>query len=120
LALAGSVAVVAAPAAQAQRIIPGPNTMDGGCYLAQTDYVDGVAEFKAAYAAGNRVAMDAAGVKLRRGEDFWKTNCEGIYGSLYISRQAPTGDKGALSPDASAPKSGATATQHPGSNTMAP
>jgi hypothetical protein len=53
LALAGSLAAVA-PAAQAQRIDPpgpGGTSLDYACYGIQTDYVDGVAEFKAAYAA---------------------------------------------------------------------
>jgi hypothetical protein len=118
LALAGSLAAFA-PAAQAQRIDPpgpGGSSLDFACYGIQTDYVDGVAEFKAAYSAGDQAGMDAAGNKLRGAEDNWKQLCEGVYGSLYIAYQVPTRgiDAGPVTP---APKPGATAVLPPGSNT---
>jgi hypothetical protein len=85
LALAGSLAVVT-PAAQAQRPGgPGGTTLDAACYQIGQDYVDGVAAFKAAYAAGDQAGRDSAGKKFRGAEDNWKSICEGLYGSLYIA-----------------------------------
>ena len=43
----------------------GATTLDYGCFYAQQDYTNGVAEFKAAHAANDQAAMDAAGTKLR-------------------------------------------------------
>jgi hypothetical protein len=118
LALAGSFAAFA-PAAQAQRPGgPGGTTLDAACYQIGQDYVDGVAAFKAAYAAGDQVGMDTAAKKLNGAEDNWKSLCEGVYGSLYIADQVPSReiDAGPVTP---APKPGATAIPHPGSNTLA-
>jgi hypothetical protein len=120
LALAGSDAAFA-PAAQAQRLDPpGPDgtSLDYACYGTQTDYVDGVAEFKTAYPAGDQAGMDAASKKLNGAEDDWKNICEGVYGSLSIAYRVPTRetDAGPVTP---APKPGATAIPHPGSNTLA-
>jgi hypothetical protein len=115
LALAASVIAVA-PAAQAQRLGgPGATTLDAQCYQIGNDYVDGVAAFKAAYAAGDQAAMDAAGKKLRGAEDQWKDICQGVYGSLYIARDAAVGGEtslGGTTPHPPVP--GATAVPRPG------
>jgi hypothetical protein len=91
LALAASVIAVA-PAAQATRPGgPDGTTLGAQCYQIGQDYVDGVAAFKAAYAANDQAAMDAAGNKLRTAEDQWKDICQGVYGSLYVARDAAVG-----------------------------
>jgi hypothetical protein len=92
LALAASVIAVA-PAAQAQRLGgPGATSLDAQCFQIGNDYVDGVAAFKSASAAGDQAAMDAAGKKLRTAEDQWKAICEGVYGSLYIAADVSHGE----------------------------
>ncbi len=91
LAIAGSFAAVA-PVAQAQPVPPpgpGSTSLDYGCYNMQQDYINGVAEYKAANAAGDQAAMDAAGSKLRGAEDGWKAACQGVYGDIGTNRVAP-------------------------------
>jgi len=91
-AIAGSLAAVT-PAAQAQPVPPpGPlsTSLDHGCYHSQQDYINGVAEYKAASAAGNQAGMDAAGSKLRGAEDFWAAaGCGAVYGDIGTNRVAP-------------------------------
>ncbi len=90
-AIAGSLAAVA-PAAQALPVPPpgpGSTSLDFACYTMQQDYINGVAEFKAAYAAGDQAGMDAAGSKLRGAEDGWKAACQGVYGDIGTNRVAP-------------------------------
>jgi hypothetical protein len=114
LALAASVIAVA-PAAQATRPgSPAGTSLDAACYQIGQDYVDGVAAFKAAHAAGDQAAMDAAGNKLRTAEDRWKDICQGVYGSLYTAHAAPV-QGGEIGPSAP-PKSGTQATLPAGQN----
>jgi len=91
-ALAGSLAAIA-PAAHAQPVPPpgpGSTSLDYGCYQNQQDYINGVAEYKAASAAGNQAGMDAAGSKLRGAEDGWKASgCRAVYGDIGTNRVAP-------------------------------
>jgi hypothetical protein len=91
-AIAGSLAAVA-PAAQALPVPPpGPysSSLDYGCYYTQQDYINGVAEYRAAHAAGDQAGMDAAGAKLRGAEDGWKAaKCGAVYGDIGTNRVAP-------------------------------
>jgi hypothetical protein len=90
-AIAGSLAAVA-PAAQALPVPPpgpGSTSLDFACYTMQQDYISGVAEYKAAYNAGDQAGMDAAGAKLRGAEDGWKAACRGVYGDIGTHRVPP-------------------------------
>jgi hypothetical protein len=91
-AIAGSLAAVA-PAAQALPVPPpGPGSTSLGyqCFYTQQDYINGVAEFKAAYAANDQAAMDAAGTKLRGAESGWTAaGCGAVYGDIGTNRVAP-------------------------------
>jgi hypothetical protein len=91
-AIAGSLAAVA-PAAHAQPVPPpgpGSTSLDHGCYQNQQDYINGVAEYKTASAAGNQAGMDAAGSKLRGAEDGWKAaGCRAVYGDIGTNRVTP-------------------------------
>jgi len=91
-ALAGSMAAFA-PAAQAQPVPPpgpGSSSLNYGCFNLQQDYINGVAEYKAASAAGDQAGMDAAGSKLRGAEDGWTAaRCGSEYGDIGTNRVAP-------------------------------
>jgi hypothetical protein len=121
LALAGSLAAVA-PAAHAEPVPTGPGSGDlaAACYRMQQDYIDGVAEYKTAYAAGDQAGMDAAGVKLRGAEDGWgPAGCGAEYGDIGVNRIGPTG-KPATDMDPVTPpvKSNPTTNPRPGTGTL--
>ena len=119
LALAASVVAVA-PAAQAQRLSsPDGTTLGAQCYQIGQDYVDGVAAYKTAYAKNDVAGMDAAGKKLRGAEDQWKDICEGVYGSLYIARDATRAGETDLGTTPHSPVTAPTAAPRPGQNTRA-
>jgi hypothetical protein len=90
-AIAGSLAGIA-PAAHAERV-PTPqhdsSSLQHGCYQMQQDYINGVADYKAAATAGDQAGMDAAGSQLRGAEDGWKAACQGAYGDIGTNLVAP-------------------------------
>lgn len=90
-ALAGSLAGIA-PAAQAERVPtpePDSSSLQHGCYQMQQDYINGVADYKAAAAAGDQAGMDAAALQLRGAEDGWKVACQTVYGDIGTNLVAP-------------------------------
>jgi hypothetical protein len=99
-AIAGSLAAVA-PAAQALPVPPpgpGSTSLDFACYNMQQDYINGVAEYKAASKTGNQAGMNAAGSKLRGAEDGWNAVCRGVYGDIGTNRLPPPVTQNGIDP----------------------
>jgi hypothetical protein len=99
-AIAGSLAAVS-PAAHAQPVPPpGPYSpsLHFACFNMQQDYINGVAEYKAASQAGDQAGMDAAGAKLRGAEDGWKAACQGAFGDIGTNRVPPPVTQNGIDP----------------------
>jgi hypothetical protein len=85
LALAGSLTALA-PAAHAERVprpTPGSTSLDFQCYNMQQEYLDLVRQFKAAYNANDRAAMDTLIPKINNPESGWSAaGCKAVFGSI--------------------------------------